>query len=62
MQGWKTKLAGIAGILTGVGMAISGLVNGEFDSVKEGVMLIIASLATIGIGHKVDKLTDASSK
>ncbi len=57
MTGWKTKLAGIGMIVTGLGIVISGLVGDSFDfaKVKEGAQLILAGLAVLGLGHKIDK-------
>ena len=57
MTGWKTKLGGAGMILSGLGMLIGGYVanpiNGEM--MAEGVTLISAGLAAIGIGHKIEK-------
>ncbi len=55
MKGWKTKLGGVSMILTGLGMAIKGLLEGEGDSITEGVSLLGMGLAAIGIGHKIEK-------
>lgn len=59
MTGWKTKTAGIAAILTGLGLVLKGITADvfDFDSIKQGVVAIIAGLAVLGIGHKLDKIS-----
>ena len=62
MQGWKTKLAGVSSILSGAGLVIGGLVSDagpDFGQVKSGMGMVIAGLGMLGIGHKLDKLTEA---
>ena len=62
MNGWKTKTAGIGGILAGAGLVIAGLVGERFDfeTIKQGVGAIIAGLGALGLGHKLDRLTSAT--
>ena len=57
MGGWKTWLAAIAGICTAVGMIITGFLAEpmDWDMVGKGWAALIAALALIGIGHKVEK-------
>lgn len=55
MTGWKTKVGGIGMILTGAGMVASGLVDGDFERIVEGITLAAAGFATLGIGHKIEK-------
>ena len=55
MKGWKTKLGGVSMIRTGLGLAIKGLVEGEGDSITEGISLLGMGFAAIGIGHKIEK-------
>lgn len=50
MTGWKTLSAGIISILYGL---VEIIVNGNMQS---GFQFIMAGLAILGIGHKVDKL------
>ena len=57
MTGWKTKLGGAGLILSGAGMVIAGVleepINGSMMS--QGIALIGAGLAALGIGHKIEK-------
>lgn len=59
MKGWKTKLAGLSAIIGGVGLVVKSVSEGDFAGVKEGVMAVIAGLAVLGIGHKIEKAADA---
>ena len=55
MSGWKTWAAGIGSILAGLGMMAQSLSGqGEVDF-NGAVQMIIAGLAIIGIGHKIEK-------
>lgn len=54
-HGWKTYLAVVAMILTGV----VAIVNG---STSEGVTAILAGLALLGIGGKLTKIIQAAQK
>ena len=59
MQGWKTLAAGIGTILTGLGMlaaAVSAEGGFSFDNLQAGVQTVLAGLAVIGIGHKLDRI------
>jgi sulfite exporter TauE/SafE len=57
MTGWKTKAAAAGLILSGLGMIIAGIVAEVTDVTKilEGWTLIMAGLAALGIGHKIEK-------
>ena len=57
MGGIKTWLAVIGGICTGVGMIISGILSDpvNMDLIGKGWMAILAALALLGIGHKIEK-------
>ena len=59
MQGWKTWVAGIGFIATGIGTVISGIDFETWvfdgDKLTEGVGLIFAGFAAVGIGHKLEK-------
>ena len=57
MHGWKTWVAAIGMIATGVSVLISGVLAEGVDAekVKEGIMIIFAGLAMVGIGHKIEK-------
>ena len=52
ISGWKTVLAAIAAVSLGVYL----LTQGKYE---EGVASIIAGLALLGIGGKIDKNTEA---
>ena len=58
MTGWKTWAAGIASILSGVVLILNAVIGeGGEGGIMEGVSLIIAGLAILGIGHKIEKST-----
>ena len=57
MSGWKTKLAGIAGLLTGAGTAIHGFTAGDWGQVYQGWLIAVGGLTALGVGHKLDKVT-----
>ena len=59
MSGWKTKLGGIAGILTGVGAGIQGFTTGDWAQVFQGWLIAVGGLTALGVGHKRDKMTAA---
>jgi hypothetical protein len=58
---WKTTTAGVAGILGSLGAIASGIASNPIDwtMIWGGVTGVIASLATLGIGGKLQKLIDA---
>ena len=55
MTGWKTKVAAVAAMLTGAGLLIAGLLEGDGDQIKEGWTAIVGGLTILGIGHKIEK-------
>jgi len=57
MAGWKTWLAAIGMIATGVGLVIGGFLADpqNWEMVQNGITMILAGLALIGIGHKIEK-------
>ena len=59
MTGWKTWAAAIGLMLSGLGLALAGVVADpmDFTKIAEGWTLIMAGLAAIGIGHKIEKAT-----
>lgn len=61
MNGWKTKTAGIAGILASLAAVVSGIAKDpiDFTMIWGGASGVIASLATLGIGGKFQKLIDS---
>lgn len=61
MTGWKTWAAAIGSIASGVGLIIAGLFADPIDGAKigEGWTLVLAGLAMIGIGHKIEKASKA---
>ena len=50
MSGWKTWTAAIGMIAYGVGGAVAGM-----HDPAHAIELCLAGLATIGIGHKIEK-------
>lgn len=61
--GWKTKagatgliLIGLGGIIQGGLMALDGDFEGGIGAVKIGVASVAGGLATLGIGHKAEKV------
>jgi hypothetical protein len=57
MGGWKTWLAVIGGICTGVGMVIAGLLTEPMDwtLIGKGWAAMLAAWALLGYGHKLEK-------
>ena len=61
MSGWKTKTAATGMILMGLGTMIAGVM--EFldgvptgaEKVQVGFFMVTGGLATMGIGHKIEK-------
>lgn len=55
MSGWKTWAAGLGAIFAGLSM-IAMAVGGTGDgSVNEGIEMVVAGLAVLGLGHKIEK-------
>lgn len=52
MSGWKTWFAVVSGVMAGV----TQIINGNY---QEGIMLILAALALIGIGGKLSRIETA---
>lgn len=48
MTGWKTLLSGIGSIVFGIIQIVTG-------NTTEGIQFILAGLAILGIGHKIEK-------
>jgi hypothetical protein len=59
-HGWKTWTAAIAGMLTALGAVGAGIAADpvNFDMIWGGVTGFIAALGLIGVGDKLQKLTD----
>lgn len=60
LNGYKSWIAGIAAILTGLGM-IGGTIatkGFDFNSIYQGVLVVIGGLATLGVAGKLQKLLD----
>ena len=59
MGGYKTWIAAIGTILTGLGM-ISACLTKEggfsFENIQGGVQTVLAGLALVGVGHKLDRI------
>ena len=56
MRGWKTWAAGIGTILLGLSQVALALGSPEAGTtINGGVQTVLAGLAVIGIGHKLEK-------
>lgn len=57
MGGWKTWLAVIGGMLTGLGMVIAGILTEPIDwnMIGKGWAAMMAAWALLGFAHKVEK-------
>ena len=56
MSGWKTWAAGIGTILLGVSQIVLALTKPEAGtSMEAGLQTVLAGLAIIGIGAKIEK-------
>jgi len=56
MKGWKTLLAGVGTILLGASQIVLAFAKPEAGtSVEAGMQTMLAGLAVVGIGHKLDK-------
>jgi hypothetical protein len=59
MTGWKTKYGGAVVIVTGLGICMTAISFDPFavdgEKITAGVGMIGAGLATLGIGHKIEK-------
>ena len=59
MGGYKTWIAAIGTILTGLGMIGAGLSKEggfSFENIQGGVQTVLAGLALVGVGHKIDRI------
>ena len=59
LDGWKTYIAGVGLMLTGAGMmAAAATKEGgfNFNDMSDGIKMFLAGLATVGIGHKLEKM------
>jgi len=64
MKGWVTATTGLSMIASGVGMVLSGFAGDDFrqDLVESGFGAIVAGATILGLGRKVDRITDALEK
>ena len=55
---WRTRTAGVALVLTGLGSVLSVVALPDFDvsQLRDGVLVALGGLATLGLGGKLDKL------
>lgn len=62
LEGYKTYIAAIASILSGLGMIATGITQDpiNWELVNQGWVMVVAGLAVFGIGAKLSKLTDAT--
>lgn len=64
MGGWKTWLATIGAIFTGLAMIIAGFLSDPIDVNKiwEGILVILAAFGIgLGLGHKIEKASKAGN-
>ncbi len=61
LDGYKTKLAGIGGLLLGLSMVAASLGTGAVhgQDILNGVLVALGGLATLGVGGKLQKFIDA---
>lgn len=63
LNGKKTLIGGIAALLTGIGAFLTSLGDGfQFADLNILGGTIAVFLTTIGLGHKLKKVTDALGK
>lgn len=57
LDGYKTFLAGLAAVVSGIGLAIPSWTNGTFFGPEtiEAYQMIIGGFAVWGLGHKIEK-------
>ena len=58
MSGWKTWLATLGAVFTGLGMIIAGLLSDpvDVDKIWQGILVILAAFGIgLGLGHKIEK-------
>lgn len=62
LDGYRTYIAAIASILSGIGMIAKGVTDTPFswELVNQGWVMVVAGLAVFGLGKKLSKLTDAT--
>lgn len=59
MNGWKTYVAGAGVIATGLGIVLAGVAAKDVDQIIQGAVVALGGLATVGLGHKAQKIADA---
>lgn len=61
LDGYKTKIAGVAGIFWGLAMIGKAIAAGDVQpkDIWDGVLVVIAGLGTLGVGGKLQKVVDA---
>jgi hypothetical protein len=63
MNGWKTTAGAIGTMCTGIAMIIKAVVTDpiEFNSIWEGILVIVSGLSIFGIGGKLQKIINANN-
>jgi len=63
LDGYKTKIAGVAAILGGLAQIghVLATVGFDFNQIWQGVLIVIGGFATLGIGGKLQKIMDGGS-
>ena len=64
LDGHKTTISGVGGILAGMAAIVKALAAGEIipSELWDGVLIIVAGIGVLGLGGKAQKLLDAGGK
>lgn len=64
MKGYKTWIASVGSMAAGIAMIADGLSTSDTpmgidpNKIYQGIMMILAGLALVGIGHKIEKASE----
>jgi len=58
MHGWKTWVAAIGAMATGISMIAAGIAGDAVnpEQIWTGILTFVGGLAMVGIGHKIEKI------
>jgi len=61
LDGHKTTISGVGGILAGLAAIVKALAAGEINpsEIWDGVLIVVAGFGVLGLGGKAQKLLDA---